>query len=596
VLIGVEATWAWLVQPQRSLAATTVVLAPGLAALPFLPRELRRLPFAVPAVPVVGVVLAQVVLVGAAALAVPLDPLGVRLTLAGVAVAGLIGGILLPTPAFGAPPERWPSVLLGLAAVVGLGIAMQWRILGSRPIPGEDWGEYLLYAQEIARRHSLLIDNPFWMLGGDSFPLDPGAPSLYGATLALADAPAASLLQGIWVFAVLGILSLFVFVGTLWGSRAGLVAAAVYAVVPMNLNVLSWHGLPTVDAFVIIPVALLATGMALRGEAGRRWAAVLAVALVGLAAAHRVGFLLGAVAVAFVLAVALVRQPRPTVRFMAWTAVFGIVAGAGVAVDLVQRTLALGGVQGYEAFLPTKVHWDLVARDVTWPLTVAGLAALALVVLGPWFRRDASRFVLLGLGATILALSYAWLVHLPTSYNRASYLAPMLLAASLGLLASRLPVRVVAPLAALLVGVTALEARSLATDYRRFYSHVDAASLKGLGYVSQRARPGDAVVTDQCWSFLSTWLLQRPVLAALDPALILPKRELEPVAKARRILYGRDGERLAATLGVRYALVDPLCTYQTGRPFGPPASGHLVYASTRLLVFDLATDGQTSSR
>ena len=55
--------------------------------------------------------------------------------------------------------------------------------------------------------------------------------------------------------------------------------------------------------------------------------------------------------------------------------------------------------------------------------------------------------------------------------------------------------------AAALVGVTAAEARDLARDYRGFYGHVNAASLRGLGFVNQRAGRNDAVVTDQCWGF-----------------------------------------------------------------------------------------------
>jgi hypothetical protein len=142
--------------------------------------------------------------------------------------------------------------------------------------------------------------------------------------------------------------------------------------------------------------------------------------------------------------------------------------------------------------------------------------------------------------------------------------------------------------AAALVGVTAAEARDLARDYRGFYGHVNAASLRGLGFVNQRAGRNDAVVTDQCWGFLSTWLLQRPVLAALDPALTLPKREVVPATRARRILVGPDGAGLARRAGIRYALVDPQCTYQTGRRYPRPRNGKLVYASTRLFVYDLA--------
>ena len=47
------------------------------------------------------------------------------------------------------------------------------------------------------------------------------------------------------------------------------------------------------------------------------------------------------------------------------------------------------------------------------------------------------------------------------------------------------------------------------------------------------------------------------------------------------------GKRLARQSHVRFALVDPQCTYQTGDAYGPPKIGRLVFASTRLLVLEL---------
>jgi hypothetical protein len=100
--------------------------------------------------------------------------------------------------------------------------------------------------------------------------------------------------------------------------------------------------------------------------------------------------------------------------------------------------------------------------------------------------------------------------------------------------------------------------------------------------------PDDVVVTDTCWGFLATWLLAQPIIAAQDPSLILPKAEVEPARLARRILYGGEqGARLARRIGARYAIVDPQCTHQTGRPVAEPAIGTPIYASTRLVVLDL---------
>jgi hypothetical protein len=594
-LLALESATAVAARPQQLLGGLALVVAPGLAVLPLLPPQLRRLPAAAPVIPLVGVMVAEVLLVSIAALGAPLDDVGIRVALWAVVLIAIAGSAVRSEPASRESARTNLSVLAGLAAIVGLGVWLQSFVIGGKPLPGEDWGEYLLYAQEIHRHHSLLIDNPYWMLGGQSFPLDPGVPSLYGAFLTLANAPATALLHGIWLFAVLAILAVFVLAATLWGSVAGLVAAGVYSALPMTLDMLAWHGLPNVAAFAVLPIAILATAVCLRGDGTRRWAAVLALALVSLAATHRFSASLGLVAIVVSGAAALALRPRPTVRFAAWTAVRCVLLGFAVAIDLVRRNRALGGIQSYEAFLPTKVHWDLVARDISWPIVIAGLAALAVVTVLRPFRADASRLTLAGTAVAIVALSYAWVIHLPTGYSRAPYFAPLVLAPALGLFASRMRAPLAIAGATILVAVVAVRAHDLGPGFRGFYGHVNEASLRGLGLVSQRARPHDGVVTDQCWSFLSTWLLQRPVLAALDPALILPKREVAPAARATRILASRRGAQLAHKAGIRFALVDPQCRYQTGERFKSPRSGRLVFASTRLLVFDFGR-GSVSSR
>ena len=467
VILLVEGALAITGWPQQALAACALLIAPGLAVLALLPRELRRLPVAVPVVPIAGFVVSTILLVSLSAVGLALDDLTIRAGLGAVVLAGLIASRFVDDGRPVAHHRGAFPALLGLAGIAGLGVALQALVIGGTPLPGEDWGEYLLYAQEIEREQALLIDNPYWMLGGDWFPLDPGVPAVYGAFLTLADVPATALLHGIWVFAVLAILAVFVLAAALWGATAGLVGAGLYAVAPMTLNMLAWHGLPNVAALSLIPVALFAAGVALRGDETRRHAAVLGCGLVALAAVHRFSFVLGLLAVVGSLAFGLVRRPGAIARFAGWTIVAAVVAGTAVAIDLVRRNSALGGTQGYEAFLPTKVDWELVARDLTWPVLIVGLVALVAVLVVPPFLSDPSRFVLAGLAVSILALTYAWIAHVPTGYNRAAYFVPLLLAPTLGLLASKVPPIVAIAAAAALVGVTAAEARDLAPGLPR---------------------------------------------------------------------------------------------------------------------------------
>ena len=483
------------------------------------------------------------------------------------------------------PGEGATLALLG--AAVAIGVALQGLIVGGKPLPGQDWGHYLLYVDEIRKHGSLLIDNPYWMLGGMPFAHDPGIPALYGAQALLSEQTTASLQQGIWLVAVLGIISVFVFVAALWGRTAGLIAAGLYAVVPMSLDLLSWHALANLWALVLLPPVLLAAGMALRGHLDLRWCAFLALFLVALAAAHRLSFLVAVLALLPCLVILVWRYGRRGVRFVAWTLGFAVVGGAGVIVDLVQRNIDIGGTQGYRAFLITKVDWEFVGRDLTTLFGILGGVALLALLVAPALRGDAARFVLFGLLAAVLALSYSWVVHFPMAYFRAAYFLPLLLAAAIGVAwAKSIPkLALGAVVVMLLVG---LEARDLAQPLRTFYDYTNQESLTGLGYLKGLTNPDDVVVTDTCWGFLTTWLLAQPTIAAQDPSLILPKAEVEPARMARRILYGGEqGAQLARRIGARFAIVDPQCTHQTGRPVAEPDIGTPIYASTRLVVLDL---------
>ena len=149
------------------------------------------------------------------------------------------------------------GALLALAGVVVLAVTLYDEVIGGPPVPGEDWGHYLMYTQAIAEHHSLQLDNQHRMGGGLAFAQDPGAPSLYAAFLLVSGLSAGVLVHGIVLFSVLGVLSTYVLGSALWGPRAGLVAAALWATLPAGINLLSWHGLATAIALVSFPIVAL---------------------------------------------------------------------------------------------------------------------------------------------------------------------------------------------------------------------------------------------------------------------------------------------------------------------------------------------------
>ena len=589
-LAVVEAVVAVVAGGQPFLSAAVLLLAPGLVATPFLPAALRSPGVRVAVVPLVGVALSSIVVITVSAVA-PVTGTSVRAALLALVAAAFVASLRSRSRRQASSAERREdlsseaAVLALLGAALALGITLQAFVLGARPVPGQDWGHYLLYADEIRKQHALLIDNPYWMLGLP-FAHDPGAPSLYGAYLLLSGDETGVLAQGIWVFAVLAILAVFVFVAVLWGTSAGVLAAGFYAAIPMNLDMLSWHGSANTYALALLPLALLVGGIALRARMDLRWSAFLAVVLVALAAAHRLTFLVALLALIPAFVIASRHRLADTARYLAATVVVALLAGAGVLADLVRRAARIGDLQDYRAYESRKLEWEFVIRDLRPVVAVLAVLALMALVAARPLRRDPARFVLVTLLLAIFAVAYAWVAHIPVDYTRAAYYLPLVAAAGIAVAWTRLLPRAALVAAVVVIAVVAAQARDLAPGFRDFYASANRASLLGLDYVKARSDADDVVVTDACWGFLASWFLHRPVLAAQEPAQILPKAEVAPARTARRILYAGD-QRLAARIGARYAVVDPKCTNARGEPIEPPVFGRPVFASTRLVVLDL---------
>ncbi len=607
VIVVLDALLAIVGHASAGLGACALLLAPGLALAALLPASVRREPVALAcAVPVLGFAASSVALITLTRVGVPLTGVSSRIALAALAGVGLAW---LPLRD---PIGRLRAVELVLPAVaVTGGIVLQARVLHGFPVPGNDWAKYLLYADEIRRHGQMLIDNPYWMLGVP-FREDPGVPSVYGAFLVMSGASTAVLAHGIWVFAVIGIGAIYAWVRAVWEPVAGGLAALFYAVVPMNQDILGWHGLANVAALALLPLVLLYATELLRGRLGRREAAGFAVLLLALAAAHRLSASVTVLALALAAAVALIAGPRRAIlRAVVAVGAFCVVLGWGVISHLVAVNRTFGGTQGYEAYLSSKVDLDLVALDLTKVFSVAAAVA---VLWALWrLRRHPTLGVPLAYLAVTVALTYSWLVHLPLSYLRMAYYLPLVLAPLVGVALAdraknedvaqrkqrsarrRSAVGVVA--GTTLAAVVAVMAWNRAGDVRAFYRFADPASLRGLDTVAAQLRPGEVVVTDRCWSFLSTWLLHTRTLPALAPEDIQPKAELPIARRAQSVLDGNpSGVAYARRLGVRFLLVDPTCVNPQGEPMPSPLLGEPVYASRRLVVLEVPPDPRTIVR
>jgi hypothetical protein len=582
-VVALEALLAVMGLGWPALSILALVLGPGLALMPLLPRRALESPAAaLAAVPALGIAATSSALITVAAVGVELGPVTVRLTLAALVAVGLALRGDEPALRF---DRAELLACVGAALAVGTALVIQRRVLGDTPVPGNDWAKYVLYGAEIERQGALLIDNPFWMLGVP-FREDPGAPSLYGAFLLMTDRPPAALQHGIALFALAQVLSLFALGRALWGPLAGVVAAALWATLPINYTLLGWHGVANAAALVLLPIVLLYLAALVSDGLVPRDAAGFAVILIGLAAAHRLSLGVGLGAVALTLGVALVALPERMrlARSLALTAGFVVLLGSGVAYDLITRARTFGGTQGAEAYAGTKIDLDLLVRDLTVPFAGAAVAALVAVLV---LRSDRRPLIpVISLFAAVTALAFSWIVDLPLHYTRMAYYLPLAMVPLIAAATASLPRPAVGGAVALvLVLVAGSAAWSQADELRRFYQFADAGSIRGLGQLRAALRPGEVVVTDRCWSFLSTWLLRTPTLPALDPTDIQPKAELPFARAARAVLDDTPrGRAIVRRRGIRFAVVDPTCVDAQGRRTRPPPAGRPLFVSRRLVV------------
>jgi hypothetical protein len=585
-LVAVEAVIALAGGRFPALSALVLVAAPGLALAALLPAETRTRPVAtLAAVPALGICASVVALVSVAAVGVPLTGTSVRVVIACLVLVGFaLPGYEPPRP-FG---SRLEAAGLGLGLV--LAAVLQQRVVGDLPIPGNDWAKYVLYADEVRIHHSLLIDNPYWMLGVP-FREEPGVPALYGSFLGLTGQPAAVVAQGIWVFALAQVTSVFAFVRSFWGPLAAAAAAVLYAALPLNLTMLGWHGLANAAALAIMPLLLLYATALARGSLGRREAVGCGLVLVGIAASHRLTTIVAAAAGAAVVAaiVLLGQRPRRLVRPLLWVAAATLALAPAVVYDLWTRNESFGGTLGYRSYLPTKLDFELLARDLSLPFAALSLVAVVLAVRWAVRRRDRTLAPLLGTLAVVMALTLAWVVHLPLVYLRMAYFFPLVLVPLVVVAVTRsLRPRVAAAVLAVVALLAAATSWDRTANIRDFYGFANPTSLRGLDAVAADLRPNEVVVTDRCWSFLSTWLLHTPTLPALETIDIQPKAELARARQAKAVLADTpEGREIARRLDIRFLLVDPSCSDAEGHAARPPAAGQPVFLSSRLAVLRL---------
>jgi len=292
-LVAIDAVTRLVVGGPYVGATFLLLAACGLACVPLTPREMGTPSLQLAVLPALAVGSFSVLLTTVSIVGIRLTELSIRLAVTALVVALVVVSTLVRSHASenarARPrPASWREAA-AVAALIGLlvfSLASSSDIAYPFEARGTDWGHYLLYADEVEAQQRLLINDP---LAGEADRVfaDPAAVgAVYGSFLTLDGVSSWPLAFGIVVVSALTVLSVYAAVGTLWGVGAGLAAAAMYAVAPIRLDPMYWHGLGTTLALVFLPLVVLALGLMYRGRRDWRTVALLSASLLGVAASH----------------------------------------------------------------------------------------------------------------------------------------------------------------------------------------------------------------------------------------------------------------------------------------------------------------------
>ena len=438
----------------------------------------------------------------------------------------------------------------------------------------------------------------------------PAVGAVYGGFLILDGISSWPLAWGLLVVSALTVLSVYAAVGGLWGVGAGLVAAAAYAVAPIRLDPMYWHGLGTTLALLFLPLTVLALGLLFRGSRDRRTVGLLALSLVGVAAAHATSALVVAVLVLVAPLVDATRRlvvgradPRAALRswwrdgivrpVLAGIAL-AVVLGAGVLAHLLQQSARLGQPVGYRFLGPDWLDRAAIEGYYSWEFLGVAAVALALVLSSHRLRGDPALLAALALAVACVAVEELWRLHVPFEYRRVVYYLAIALVVMVGVAFLRFRPRA-AWIAAWVVAFAYLAHLSVGLRLPQRVLDGNAPrdpAVAGLIAFRERLDSGELpdarLVSDPCLHFAVPYLVRRPTLPAFGERQVGFVDRLPLARKAATILEGKPaGGRVAASLGVGYAVADPECAPGLAARLG----GTVVLENDRVVVVRLPEVG-----
>ena len=566
-------------------AAFLVLAACGLSLLPVLPAVLRSPSRQLAVLPALALASLSILLSTISIVGIELTEVTIRLAVAVFVLAMAAATTMLRSRTDGDRCSPWSRrrEALTIAVLTALFVFSYASSLDiARPFLAEaDLGHYLLYADEVEAQGRLLIDDPYAGEPNRIFADPQAVGAVYGTFLVLDGISSWPLAHGLLVVSAVSVLSVFAAAAALWGTGAGLAAAGAYAVAPIRLDLMYWHGLGTALALVFVPLVVLTLGLMFRGRDGWRTSALLALSLVGVAASHSTSMVvIGALILLAPLVDAvrwLVVRRRPGAALRAWWRegiarplaiglAIAAVLGAGVAAHLAGQAADLGSPVDYRTFDPGWIDRAAIGGYFSWELLALAAVALVVALVSRGLRRDSALLAVTALLLACVVVSQLWRIEFAFEYRRVVYYVGIALVLVIGAAAARLPPRVpwIAAYVLVLVFIAHVSV-GLRLPQRVLAPEPDTASRPGLVELRRQLDSGELpdtqlIVVDNCLKFAVPYYLRRPTIAAITERELGFENRLPLARRAVRIVEGGpEGRRLARSMGVGYVIANAAC-------------------------------------
>lgn len=432
-----------------------------------------------------------------------------------------------------------PLIPLVILAIVLRGIA----IFGFAYPTGPDYGLHLLFAQQAITLGHLPAFADYYQLGQATWPLLPGGPLLFGAAAAVSGRSVFEMVPLVLLFAPLEVL------GTAWlghrvlrSSASAIAAAAITAMLPLFVDMMSWAGYPNLIAVSLFPLCL-AVWLHYWERPSARWLIVLVLLLCGTAYIHHLSALWLALTLGGFSLAHLFITPRAALRRLVPLAVACAVIGLPILLD----ALALSTQQDAAAVLTSADRFD--TTRATWEAWARIMTPMALLLLAGvphlWRNRQVSqpaRILISVLALLSLAVLFGWAFGLRFYYTRALFFfgIPLAIGGAALLARWRSPGARLA-LAAIWIAGIGISAAAQAQRASAYFEIVTPDLIEAAAWLEAYSSPGDVVVTGTLLGFQLPRLLPRPQIAALTPDLISNAEVLPLAADATAIMMGLSG-------------------------------------------------------